>query len=269
MEPKWRLKAWGVRGSLPAASRDRMAYGGNTSCFSVDCGEDLVVFDAGSGLTAMGGSLRSGQVLHIFISHVHFDHIMGLFIFPPFYDPSAEIHIYGEPRSGVSFRQQLETIIGPPYWPVGFADFQARVTIHETGPDRQISLPGGRRVRVMRGSHPNLGLMYRLEDGERSVVYTLDCELNDALRPRLTDFCRDAGVLIWDANYTAQDLARHPGWGHSSWEQGADLGKAAGAKLVLLAHLNRDYDDAYMGELEQLAQRPGVQFAREGMEVWI
>ena len=99
------------------------------------------------------------------------------------------------------------------------------------------------------------------------MAYTLDCELTEALRPRLTAFCRDAGVLIWDANYTAQDLARHTGWGHSSWEQGVALGRDAGAGLLLLTHYNQTYADDFLREQERLVREPGVRFAREGMEV--
>lgn len=267
MAQNWKISVWGVRGSMPAPSPGFLEYGGNTSCFSVDCGEDLVVFDAGSGLTNLGRQLDGQRAVHLFIGHVHIDHLIGLFVFPPFYCPGAEIHLYGEARGGVSFRKQLEALIGPPYWPVGFADFQADVTFHEIGPDQAILLPGGRVVRTMRGNHPNQGLLCRLEGDGRSVAYTLDCELTEELRPRLEEFCRGAGVLIWDANFTPQDLPHYPGWGHSSWEQGAALGRDAGAGLVLLTHYNQNYTDDFLQEQEKLSQFPGVRFAREGMEV--
>ena len=263
----WKINVWGVRGSMPAPSPDFLAYGGNTSCSSVDCGEDLIVFDAGSGLTELGRRLEGRRPVHLFIGHVHIDHLLGLFLFPTFYSPGAEIHLYGEARDGVPFRRQLEALVGPPYWPVGFADFRADVVFHEIGPEQTIPLPGGRTVRTMRGGHPNQGLLCRLDGAGKSVAYTLDCELTEALRPRLTAFCRDAGVLIWDANYTAKDLARHTGWGHSSWEQGVALGRDAGAGLLLLTHYNQTYADDFLREQERLVREPGVRFAREGMEV--
>lgn len=269
MAQNWKINVWGVRGSMPAASPGFWEYGGNTSCFSVDCGEDLVVFDAGSGLTALGRQLTGQRPVHLLISHAHIDHLIGLFVFPPFNRPGAEIHLYGEARCGVSFRRQLETLIGPPYWPVGFDSFQADVVFHEVGPDEEILLPSGRTVRTMRGNHPNQGLLYRLDSAERSVAYTLDCELTEELRQRMVEFCRNAGVLIWDANFTSRDLARHPGWGHSSWEQGVALGRDAGAGLLLLTHYNQTYTDDFLREQEHLARAPGVRFAREGMEVLI
>lgn len=267
MGQEWIMNIWGVRGSMPAAALDRMEYGGNTSCISVDCGEELIVFDAGSGLSAFGRRLTGKRPIHIFLGHVHIDHLLGLFLFPPFYDPGAEVHIYGEARGGIPFRQQLESLVGPPYWPVGFADFRAKVVFHEIGPDQRIELPNNRMMRTMRGNHPNLGLIYRLEDGRRSVVYTLDCELTAELRPRLVEFSRNADVLVWDANFTNEDLARHPGWGHSSWEQGVEVRRDAGAKQIVMTHFNQDYTDDFMREQERLAWEPGVFFAREAMEV--
>lgn len=269
MDQNWKLNVWGVRGSMPAASRDFGEYGGNTSCFSVDCGKDLVVFDAGSGLTDLGRQLTGQRPVHLFISHVHIDHLLGLFTFPLFYCPDAEIHLYGEARNGVPFRRQLEALIGPPYWPVGFSSFRAAVTFHEIGPDQSIPLPGVRTVRTMRGNHPNQSLLFRLDGFTRRVVYTLDCELTEALRPHMVDFCRNASALIWDANFTAQDLARHPGWGHSSWEQGIALKRSAGAGLLLLTHYNQTYTDDFLREQEELVREPGVRFAREGMEVFL
>jgi phosphoribosyl 1,2-cyclic phosphodiesterase len=142
----WKLNIWGVRGSMPAPSRNFLDYGGNTSCVSVDCGAgDLVVFDAGSGLLALAGQLSGSCPVHIFISHVHIDHLLGLYTFPLFHTPGAEVHLYGEARGGVSFQRQLEAIVGPPYWPVGFSDFKAGIAIHEIGPDQTVPSPAGGR----------------------------------------------------------------------------------------------------------------------------
>ncbi len=263
----WIINVWGVRGSMPAPSRDFLEFGGNTACISVDCGEALVVFDAGSGLAALSRRLRTGRPIHLFLSHVHIDHLMGLFVFSQLHNPDAEIHLYGEARDGSSFRQQLEVLIGPPYWPVGFAGFAAAVTFHEIGPEQTLPLPGGLAVRTMRSNHPNLSLLYRLESAEKRVVYTLDCELTEELRPRLVEFCRDADAVVWDANFTAQDLALHPGWGHSSWEQGAAVQRDANVRLMLMTHYNQNYTDGFLREQELLAQGPGIRFARENMEV--
>lgn len=272
MEQSWKMKIdiWGVRGSMPAPSRDFLEYGGHTSCISVDCGETLVVFDAGSGLLELGRRLPPGaKRIDLFFSHLHIDHMLGLFAFAPLHDPAVELHIYGEPRRGAAFARHLSTLVGPPYWPLGLSDFRANIILHEIGPGCQALLPGGTLVRMMRGSHPDLALYFRLESAGRCAVYALDCELDAALRPGLVEFARNADVLVWDANFTAEDLARCPGWGHSTWEQGAALRRDAGAKLALMTHYASDYPDEKLREMERLAALadPAVRFARENMEV--
>lgn len=270
MDQAWKTTIWGVRGSMPAACARYLEYGGNTSCVSVDYGEGIVVFDAGTGLIQLGNSLKSSPCkrIDLFFSHVHLDHIIGLCGFQALHDPEMELHFYGEKRDGVGFRTQLETLLGPPYWPLGLEDFPARIEIHEIGPEDRIALGGTGKVEVsaLRGNHPNLSLLYRLQSAERSVVYALDCEMDEAISHRLTRFARGADLLIWDASFTQEELARRQGWGHSSWEQGASLAREAGVKLALMTHYAIGYTDEFLRGQERMAGG-AVRFAREGMEI--
>ena len=53
----WEISVWGVRGSAPVPSKEFMEYGGNTSCFSVKKENHVIIFDMGTGLTALGREL--------------------------------------------------------------------------------------------------------------------------------------------------------------------------------------------------------------------
>lgn len=270
MEQSWKIHVWGVRGSMPAPSQAFMEYGGHTSCISVECGDTLVVFDAGSGLLDLGHRLPQGtRRIDLFCTHLHIDHIMGMFAFAQLHNPAMELHIYGEPRGGASFRQQLSTLVGPPYWPLGLSDFLADTTIHEIGPDQRILLPGGITVRSMRGSHPNMAMYFRLESAAHSIVYALDCELTDAVQTGLVHFAQNADVLVWDANFTEEDLLRCPGWGHSSWQLGSMVRRKAHVRMALMTHYSTNYPDGQLREMERQASLadPAVLFAKENMEV--
>ena len=48
------VRFWGVRGSIACPGPNTARYGGNTSCIEVRCGEQLFVFDGGSGLRLLG-----------------------------------------------------------------------------------------------------------------------------------------------------------------------------------------------------------------------
>lgn len=272
-----KMTVWGVRGSFPMTGADYAEYGGNTCCISIDFGETAVILDAGSGLARLGRELerQHRKRADILITHVHMDHCLGLFGFRLFHDPEAEIHLYGTAHDGIPFHQCLHTLAGPPYWPLGLNDFPARVLIHEVCPGDTFRLSGMENmpqvpaVQTLAGNHPNQSLFYRLEWSGKSILYALDCELDDCLRSSLTEFARNTDLLIWDASFTEEDLLRRKGWGHSAWKEGAALGRAAGAGRVLMTHYAADYADDFLRKQEETAamQDSIILFAKEGMEL--
>lgn len=260
----WQINVWGVRGSFPAVGAEFADYGGNTVCISVDLGDALVALDAGSGLASLGRFLleQGRKRVDILIGHLHVDHIMGLLTCPLLFEPGAEVRLYGPP----GLREALTRLVGPPFWPVNLADCRARVELHELRAGETFPL-AGLAVTTLAGNHPGGCLYYRLEGAGRSLVYALDCELTEDMARQLTAFTQGADLLIWDASFASGTL--RPGWGHSTWEQGLELGRAAGAKRVLMSHYNSGYTDEFLQEQERLAGQAGGLgcFSREGMVI--
>src|SRR4051794_14050864 len=112
------VRFWGVRGSLATPGKATAKYGGNTSCVEVQVGDEHIVFDMGSGLRELGMHLarRRGARLTFFLSHYHWDHILGLPFFGPAYDPAAELTIHGATRLGKSVREILAGQMINPYF---------------------------------------------------------------------------------------------------------------------------------------------------------
>lgn len=270
MDHLWTVTIWGTRGAVPMARQEFLEFGGSTSCVSVTCNDQLAVFDAGTGIVELGkklAALHHPPVLHLFISHLHLDHIIGLTGFQTLYDPNAKVHIYGEPRDGKNILQQIARVLGPPFWPVGPDNFQANITVHDLKPGQHVNLPNGLTVDTLRANHPNLCLLYRLEGNGKRLVYALDCEMSHDMDERLAFFARDADLLIWDANFIPGEIK--PDWGHSSWEQGSYVGQLARAKTVLMTHFSHWYDDSTLRQQEEvaLAADLAVRFARERMVI--
>lgn len=266
MNTAWRITVFGVRGSLPVPERQFLEYGGNTSCIAVEHGESILCLDAGSGLGGLEPLLAGRTRLDIFISHVHLDHILGLLDLRALYRPELEVHLYGEAQDGVSFRQRLDAFAGPPYWPVSLSEFSSRIRFHELSPGDRLTL-ADTEISTLRGNHPGGSLLYRLDSPERSVTYALDCEMDEETFSALAAFARGSSLLIWDASYTQMD--KHPGWGHSSWEEGLALGRAAGTERVLMTHYAREYTDRFLRMQESAAKKAdrACIFAREGMVI--
>src|SRR5262249_15090032 len=79
----------------------RATYGGNSSCMEIVGGDRYTVCDMGSGLRCFGQQIMrkhgpsQPQAYNFFMSHVHWDHIMGFPFFAPAYIPGNTIRIHG------------------------------------------------------------------------------------------------------------------------------------------------------------------------------
>lgn len=267
-----KLITWGSRGSFPASGDNYTVYGGHTSCFSIELPDRYLILDAGSGLAVLGDQIAAAGKLKridIFISHMHLDHVLGLFDFKLFFHSDAEIHLYGPGTTGMTFQSQIEQLIRPPVWPVGFADFPASITFHELTQKTQYRITENVTITGIQGKHPGDSLLYKLTIGSISIFYGLDCEMDDEIWADLLVFAAGCQLLICDAQYAPGDYERYLGWGHSSWEQGLALRRQTGAKAVLLAHFGRKYDDKQLALMEkQVCELDGAAiFARTGLEI--
>lgn len=253
------LKAHGVRGSFPVADQSCMEYGGNTSCYSVEYPDRILVFDAGTGIEQV---TWSGKPIHVFLSHLHMDHVMGLFCWPALFCPEAEIHFYGEGENAGDLRLRLGQLFADRIWPVKLSDASAHLQFHLFAPGKEIcfSAENGTicRISAMASLHPDSCMMFRLTEGLHSLVYMLDYELGQAdadVRRELEQFICGADYMIFDAQYTMEELSAHAGWGHSAWQQGLELGICAKIGCVMMAHYGRNLDDAFLQEQEKQAQQ--------------
>lgn len=269
------LKAHGVRGSFPVADRSYMEYGGNTSCYSIEYPSRVLVLDAGTGIEQV---LWNQKPIHVFLSHLHMDHVMGLLCWPVLFCPEAEVHFYGEGQDENELKQRLEYLFADRFWPVKLSSAAAKLSFHPFAPEKEICFQEADgvswRVLAMRSLHPGCCMMFRLEEGSHRLIYMLDYEFGQAqgdTRKKLEDFVHKADYMIFDAQYTLEELPAHRGWGHSSWEQGVELGVCAQIGHVMMAHYDRGHDDRFLAEQEKQASERGRNsiFMREKNEYWL
>jgi phosphoribosyl 1,2-cyclic phosphodiesterase len=262
------VRFWGVRGSIPSPGPRTQRYGGNTPCVEMRCGDELLIFDLGTGVRELGDALvATGQPVRgsIFLSHYHYDHLQGLPFFTPIFIPKHTFTVYGAPREGKSVKEVLAGQMVQPYFPVTAEQtFRAQVTYRDLGSKQVLEL-GPARVHTLDLNHPGGNLGYRVECGGKSVVYATDVEHGSAKDPELVEFARNADVLILDAMYTEDEYrgragAAKIGWGHSTWMSAVETANASGAKQLVLFHHDPTRDDAGMDRFveEVRKHRPEV-----------
>jgi phosphoribosyl 1,2-cyclic phosphodiesterase len=245
---------WGTRGTLPISRRDSVRYGGNTSCVSVSFPDGrLFVFDAGTGIKALSDALsaekRARIDTYLFLSHAHWDHINALPFFAPLYSVGHRIEISGPAQADRSLRELLSAQMDSVYFPISAREFAADVHYREL---REGDFEIGReRIRTMLLSHPGSCLGYRLDHGDRSICYVTDNELyppdsqfhSPEYGEQLTDFVRDADLLVTDCAYTDEEYPERVNYGHSCVSQVVDLACRAHVKHLCLIHHDPDQTD--------------------------
>jgi phosphoribosyl 1,2-cyclic phosphodiesterase len=225
-------------------------YGGHTSCVQIDTGgPDYFVCDMGSGLRPFGqaaAAARAGraQTFHIFMSHLHWDHIMGLPFFVPAFIPGNRVVIYGcHAQLEAALRRQQDQ----PSFPVDFSIFGATLefVVLEPGSRHEIA---GVAVSSMLQRHGGDSYGWRFEAGGRTVVYSTDSE-HSLADPVHTEHCvqffGSADLVVFDAMYSLADaISVKADWGHSSNVVGVELCQLAGARHLCLFHHEPVFDDA-------------------------
>ncbi len=288
------VRFWGVRGSIPCPGAATVKFGGNTSCLEIRADEKLVIIDFGTGIKPFGDWLmandfKKGPIdTDIFITHTHWDHIMGFPMFTPIFIPTSKIRI----RGPVSYEDDtLESIINAQlsyrYWPVRASELSAQISYD------------GLWVTTKYLNHPILCLGYRFEYKGKSIVTAYDCEPFRNLFPvdpaepgydeyaakegelaakeeneKLLRFFLGADILIHDAQYTGKEYLDHLGWGHSSYEYAINSSHKARVKKLILTHHDPNRTDAELELLEKKCQNSireksplSVMMAREGLRV--
>jgi len=262
------VEFWGTRGSIPSPGQETARFGGNTSCVEVRVAGKTLIFDAGTGIRALGKSLQARGLndVHLLMSHYHWDHIMGLPFFALMFDPTAQVHLYGEPRGELGVEQVLAGQMREPYFPVPWAALEASITPQDVGPGQTFTIDDV-TVRTCRLHHPQHALAYRVEWGGYSVVYATDIEHGSDRDAAFIEFCRDTDILIMDCTFEDHEYPNHIGWGHSTWQAGVRFADAATVgRLVIFHHAPERTDGEVSGiEAKARAMRPGTIAAKEGM----
>jgi phosphoribosyl 1,2-cyclic phosphodiesterase len=259
-------------------------FGGNSPCVEIDAGgPEYILCDLGTGVRVLGNHVLATHgaakkhTYHVFMSHLHWDHIMGFPFFAPAYIAGNRIRIYG---CHSELEQAIRRQHSAPNFPVEFDQLAATIefVVLTAGERREVA---GVTVEPMLQLHSGDSYGYRIEHAGKSVVYSTDSEHrpdDERQQAAFVRLFREADLVIFDAMYSLADaVSVKADWGHSSNIIGVELCQMAGAKRLCLFHHEPVYsDDRIQGvwretqRLEQLTRSGApleILSAYVGMEV--
>jgi phosphoribosyl 1,2-cyclic phosphodiesterase len=275
-----RIRFCGVRGSTPAPGIEFVRYGGHTSCLALShdhAPTPTLLLDAGAGLPCvtglLGGEPFNGTIL---LTHLHWDHTLGLPFFAAADRPDAHTNVLlPEQDSGEDAATVLAGMMSPPYFPVGPTQLRGTWTFATVAPGTR-HLEG---FEVLAAEIPHKGgrtFGYRISDRHSTLAYLPDhCPTTlgpgedgfGEYHPAALELAAGADVLVHDAQLFPEELAAEADFGHSVADYAVELGKRAGTRSVVLFHHRHTRTD---DQLDGLARRlaggsgPAVSLATEG-----
>ena len=235
-----------------------------------------------SGSFATGGSVAaSGSVatsesqpkLSILLSHLHLDHIIGLLTFVPMQANSQNrVILYTKSRVEQSpLTTQIFGLFRPPYWPIAIEDMCDIETV-EIRDNESFTPIEGVMVTPFTSNHQDKTTAFRI-DADKSLVYLLDCEIDEKQEPseNIVNYCKDSDIILFDSAYLPEDYEKRRGWGHSSYRAGLRLAERSGCKQMIFCHFSYEYADQTLltldRELANASCERKFQIAYDGMEV--
>jgi len=236
-----KIKFWGTRGSTPVPGKDTIIYGGNTTCLEIDLiGGKRVIIDAGTGIRSLGSefeSRREDADIHLLITHIHWDHILGFPFFSPIYKPSTRILVDGYNSCMKGLRYSFDNKMGDGFFPVRFEELEADIQFINRLSTGHLEIDGT-VIDSIPLRHPQGGLGFRFREPDKTLVFLTDNELdvNDKSFSDYIAFCQGTDVLIHDSHYIPEEIPKHRGWGHSDYQSAIDLALNAHAKKLILFH---------------------------------
>ena len=275
-----RVHLCGVRGSTPTPGPDYVEVGGHTSCVAVahDGEPPRLALDGGTGLRTLSVVLDGSPFVGTMIlSHLHWDHLIGLPFFVAGDRPDAVVRVLA-PEQGLDIRDTIARAMGPPLFPIEPEQLRGHWTF-ETYDEGEFEVEGFRVTarEVPHSSGRTMGL--RVEDSSGSVVYVPDHAPHAAgpgehglgeLHAAALALADRVDLLIHDAQYTDTELPTKFTWGHAAADYTAHLAVAANARRALLFHHDPWRTDPEVEKIRaDVASRTGyeVEVAREGMVV--
>ncbi|MGA1862214.1 MBL fold metallo-hydrolase [Deferribacter thermophilus] len=247
------LTILGARGTIPVSGYSYIKYGGSTPSLFLPLNETAIIFDAGTGLYKLN-KVKNLKNIYIFLTHLHWDHIMGLPLFSYFYNPSANIKIFIDKKDDIDSTEFIKHLFKEPFFPVSHEKLNCNLQIENIFHGEEIKI-SNLSITPFEGNHPNGASMFLCKNQSFSFLYATDFEHGSSKDDLIVEVAKHVNYFIFDTTYTPEDFIGERdgipknGWGHSTYEYGAKFAKKAKVKNLILFHHNPEYTDCFLDKM--------------------
>jgi ribonuclease BN (tRNA processing enzyme) len=237
--------------------------GEESTCFLVN-GDILVDVGFNAGISVQALGITPTDIDHIFITHCHHDHVIGLpgvlFLNSKRAAEGRDagpLHLYG-PQDLTPVMSAALALLQADRYPQVVPDHE----IHHVYPDESISI-GDLRVDVGRAFHPLDARSYRFTDTvtRGSVVITGDTAYHEGLAA----FAKDCDVLIHEAAAPPTASGINQRYLHSRPQDATRVAQESSASSLALVHYQADQAAAMLSRAREAF--PNTRVARKGQRV--
>jgi phosphoribosyl 1,2-cyclic phosphodiesterase len=246
--------------------------GGNTTCIEIRLKDNsCIIIDAGSGIRELGINIMKKREkvkkFHIFFTHFHWDHILGLPFFDPAYIPGYELHFYSPIKDMESnLREQMKF----PYFPVTMNEFGAELFFH-TIDDETLHISDA-EINWRRVKHPGGCFSYKIKEDDKTFIFSTDTELTERdfrKSKENTDFYSETDLIVVDSQYTLGEAIEKYDWGHSSYSLAVDFAADWKIPKLVLFHHEPKYDDKKMYKILNSAKWYEKHIENSSLEIFL
>ncbi len=288
----YQLYVAGSRGSRTVCGKDFLHFGGDTSCYVITNGSYALVIDAGSGLSNAAELLKGCTKIDVVLTHVHYDHIIGLLDFDVF-PKEVKPCLHGTfAEWGID--ETEHKFVRKPYWPVpmrrsnlkqiawnrGYAfgiDAPAVLDLaqmneaqstnacpEQAQPQQQERQSDWLVVTFFESNHPDTCSSIQVEVAGKKILFLCDYEHGNPLPEAMV---QPYDIMFYDGMFTDAEYPSKRGYGHSTIEQGLALAQSMGVKQLVLSHHSPIRTDEVLFALERTVQQtlPHAKMAYTGM----